>query len=54
LNPGKYYLTMGIQAEKLGEVLLRHNNFRALTVQGSFVGHAPTQFKSAWSVEEVE
>jgi len=53
LNPGKYYLTMGIQADNLGEVLFRHNNFKALTVQGSFFGHAPTQFKSKWSAEEV-
>jgi len=53
LNPGKYYLTMGIQAENLGEVLFRHNNFKALTVQGSFFGHAPTQFNSTWSVEDV-
>ncbi len=54
LNPGKYYLTMGIQAENLGEVLFRYNNFKALTIQGPFVGHASTQLNSTWSVEEVD
>jgi lipopolysaccharide transport system ATP-binding protein len=53
LNPGKYYLTMGIQAENLGEVLFRHNNFKVMTVQGNFYGHAPTQFNSKWSVKEI-
>ena len=53
LNPGKYYLTLGVQAENLGEVLFRHNNFKALTVQGSFFGHASTQIQSKWSTEEI-
>ncbi|MDX2479879.1 MAG: ABC transporter ATP-binding protein [Desulfuromusa sp.] len=53
LNPGKYYLRLGVQEENLGKVLFRHDNFKALTVQGSFFGHAPTQINSKWSVEEI-
>ena len=53
LNPGLYNLAMGIQAENVGEVLIRHFNFKTLKVKGDFFGHAPTQFNGSWSFKEI-
>jgi lipopolysaccharide transport system ATP-binding protein len=54
LNPGVYTLSMGIQAENIGEVLVRHINFRTLKVKGHFFGQAPVQMNGAWAVQEID
>lgn len=54
LNPGVYNLSMGIQAENVGEVLIRHINFKTLNVKGHFFGQAPVQIKGGWKMNEIE
>ena len=43
---------MGIQAENVGEVLIRHINFKTIRVTGDFYGYAPIQVDGKWVIKE--
>ncbi len=52
LNPGIYSVNVGIQADKLGEILIRHINCKTIRVTGDFCGFAPVQLQGAWLTED--
>lgn len=51
LNPGVYFLSLTVSAERNGEVLLRHDNVKKLRVSGMNTGHAPLLLAGRWSLE---
>jgi lipopolysaccharide transport system ATP-binding protein len=53
LNPGLYYLSVGILESNRGEVLMRHMYFKTFKVTGGFLGYAPIQINGKWSVNQI-
>jgi lipopolysaccharide transport system ATP-binding protein len=51
LNPGVYFLSLAVSAERGGEVLLRHDNVKKLRVSGTRTGHAPFLLAGRWALE---
>jgi lipopolysaccharide transport system ATP-binding protein len=49
LNPGTYWLRIGIQSGNFGEILVRRDNAVKLVVRGPLVQWAPIQWQSKWS-----
>ena len=51
MNPGVYFFSLAVSAERNGEVLLRHDNLKRLRVSGLNTGHAPFVLAGRWSLE---
>jgi lipopolysaccharide transport system ATP-binding protein len=51
LNPGVYALSLAIQSEAVGEVLIKHYNFKKFRVVGNFFGYAPVQIFGNWMIQ---
>jgi len=49
LNPGTYWLRIGIQSGSFGEILVRRDNAVKLVVKGPIVQSAPIQWQAKWS-----
>ena len=49
LNPGTYWLRIGIQSGNFGEILVRKDNAVKLTVKGPLMQWAPIQWQAQWS-----
>lgn len=49
LNPGIYWLRIGIQSGNFGEILVRKDNVAKLTVKGPLMQWAPIQWQAQWS-----
>lgn len=50
LNPGNYYLSLGVMEGARGKVIMRHLNFRKITIVGDYLGFAPVQICAEWGV----
>lgn len=50
LNPGIYSLTLSIQTEEMGKVLLKYYNFKKFKVVGNYFSHAPFILVGSWQV----
>jgi lipopolysaccharide transport system ATP-binding protein len=48
LNPGIYSLSLAIQSEKRGEILINYYNFKKFKLSGQFYGIAPLQIVGSW------
>jgi len=53
LNPGTYWLRIGIQSGSFGEILVRRDNAVKLVVKGPVVQSAPIQWQAQWSSRPV-
>ena len=51
LNPGVYSLSIAIQSEAMGEILVRYYNFKKFKVTGNFYGWAPIQICGKWDIK---
>lgn len=49
-NPGSYYISIAILNESLNEVLVQHYACKNLKIIGDFVGAAPLQIDSQWTI----
>lgn len=49
LNPGTYWLRIGIQSGNFGEILVRKDNVVKLIVKGPLTQWAPIQWQAQWS-----
>ncbi len=51
LNPGIYSINLTITSENRREILVRYDNIKFFSVNGSHVGFAPVQIKGKWKFE---
>ncbi len=50
LNPGTYWLRVGILADNFGKILVRKDNIKSFIVKGPIVQWAPVQWRADWKI----
>ncbi len=51
LNPGTYWLRVGVLADNFGKILVRKDNVRSFIVKGPIVQWAPIQWRANWKIK---
>lgn len=51
LTPGAYWLTIAIQGDDYGEILIRYTNYQKITVDGWFTAGTTVSYLGLWNID---